>query len=658
MKNTILLLILATSMGFAQTATTDSLLQQVRAAATSTEKLAAIFVLADHYKSLHRDTLDKYAYLAQHLAAASAGHYDKAGAQLAMSYMYGRWGWTDSSLVSVDQGLALISHTSPKTRDLYFKLMRQKAMCFGNSDRLQEALSVLYELVEKAEEYHDALVLSTNLNSIASIALARGKPAEALNWLARALSQTTEAATYQSIRATIYLNLADSYRQLHRLDSAEYFITKGIELTRTTGNLDNLAIALQRQSAILLKGKKTDEAERPLLEMLDIRKQLGDPAMWVNDNIALATFYIESNQVDKAIAFCQQNLRQGQLLEYGSESGQTVANNIKMRLIYYEFLARCYKIKGENIRYSEMLEQIVAAKDSFYEANSAEAIAELQTRYDVQKKENTIIQQQYQLLKKDYFLFGILGLLVVSSVAGWLILRANRKRQQLKTELILQKEKEKAEKAVSLAEEAERKRIAADLHDSLGTYAASIVSNVEFIKTESEVAQKQTALNELHHNSMAIVTQLSDTIWVLNKQSLSLINISDRIKNLFFRLEPSFPSIHFSVEETIQADITLPAFQAFHLYQIMKEAVNNAIRHSNGTHLSVWIESTTTWAVCIRDNGNGMTPATHPKTTGGNGLSNIRNRAAESGWSVEWRSSPGGGTAVWIRPTTNWVSPS
>jgi signal transduction histidine kinase len=44
--------------------------------------------------------------------------------------------------------------------------------------------------------------------------------------------------------------------------------------------------------------------------------------------------------------------------------------------------------------------------------------------------------------------------------------------------MILEKEKDMSQQAVTRAEENERKRIAADLHDSLGAYAASIASNI------------------------------------------------------------------------------------------------------------------------------------------------------------------------------------
>mgnify|MGYP003390257496 CR=1 FL=1 len=100
----------------------------------------------------------------------------------------------------------------------------------------------------------------------------------------------------------------------------------------------------------------------------------------------------------------------------------------------------------------------------------------------------------------------------------------------MKLERLQEEEKRLAAEAIKEAEENERKRIAADLHDSLGAYAASVVSNIEFIKQDKLDAQSSTAMQELRNNSQAMVAQLSDTIWVLKKDVRSITGISDRLK--------------------------------------------------------------------------------------------------------------------------------
>ncbi len=170
----------------------------------------------------------------------------------------------------------------------------------------------------------------------------------------------------------------------------------------------------------------------------------------------------------------------------------------------------------------------------------------------------------------------------------------------------IDKEKTLAVKAVADAEENERKRIAADLHDNLGAYAASIASNLDIIQTNGISEENKTALEELNNNSQTMVAQLSDTIWALNKDTLTLTAISDRIKVLLNRIRKSHSGIDMEVIEHIELDRALPPTQAFHLFQVIQEAITNAVKHSGGNQ--VWIEVTgnTNWRVSVADNGKGM----------------------------------------------------
>ena len=200
---------------------------------------------------------------------------------------------------------------------------------------------------------------------------------------------------------------------------------------------------------------------------------------------------------------------------------------------------------------------------------------------------------------------------------------------------MLQKEKDSASLAVVKAGETERKRIAADLHDNLGAYAASIVSNLEFIEPLKN-EQSATAMQELRHNSISIVSQLNDTIWVLNKDSLSMTSISDRIKVFIKRVQPSFPGVQLQVREDIGVDQLLAPSQAYQLFQIVQEAVNNALRHSACRQIDIFIRSNAGWLVEISDDGSGMPLLPVKKTEGGNGVGNMKSRAAEAGWEIRW----------------------
>lgn len=640
----------------AQTRRIDSLKQQVYTAANNRQQLAAILNLCEEYRSLYKDTLDYYAAEAVRLSSLVGDRRQKDLARFALVNSYYRWGYIDSALIMIEPLIRRNPVEEEASRDLYFKMSRQKALYYAGHSRYPEALAVLYQVVQEAEQYRDSLVLSANLNTIGSVSIQKNEPYVALRWFRRAYAVTTEEKKFKEINAAIYGNMADAYLQLGRVDSAVIYINKGVELFRESENLMNLAHVLQKKSAIYLKARKTAEAEKALKEMISLRRQMNDESMWIDDMMGLVDFYIETGQVSKGIELCKAALSTAPFhIEDGSATVGSVVSNISLRLQYYEALARCYKAAGNADLHRQTIEQIVAIKDSIYQR---EAMLELRRKYEEQKnanraiqQENTIIQKDLDLVRKNYWLYGSIALLVFAAILAWVIFLSYKKRQKVKTQLLVEKEKLTAQQAVMQAEENERKRIAADLHDNLGAYAASIASNLDIIKG-GDTQEQGGAMDLLHENSQAMVSQLSDTIWVLNKESLTLTAISDRAKVLLRRLQPSYPATRMEVREEISEDIRLPSVQAFHLFRIIQEALTNALKHSAAGQVEIAIKSDGKWQVSIADNGKGM-PGTAARSGGGNGLLSMKKRAAECGWKIEWLPAVPAGTQVVVYSTAN-----
>lgn len=99
-------------------------------------------------------------------------------------------------------------------------------------------------------------------------------------------------------------------------------------------------------------------------------------------------------------------------------------------------------------------------------------------------------------------------------------------------------------------------------------------------------------------------------------------------------------------------DHTLSSSHAFHLYRILQEAINNALRHSQGNSIQVLFYAGESWKVSVTDNGRGMR-AGRETLRDSNGLLNMKGRSRENGWKINWYDNVGGGTTVEVMPTTN-----
>ncbi|HEY2721227.1 MAG TPA: tetratricopeptide repeat protein [Chitinophagaceae bacterium] len=621
-----------------QTKLIDSLKKNVAAEKDPGKKLDAIFSLCEQRQSLHTDTLAHYAEMAKEIALKTGDKSKITLADYFISNYLTKRGKLDTALRITDRYLARLNYQADK--DVYVKFSLQRGQIFLKTERYKEALQEFYKMLDEAEQGGDDIIATNAKTNIGWVNMEMGQNEEALKWFYDALSSAQRLST-NDYTGVIFSNMAATYNELNRNDSAEFYINKAIDLDRTNGkNLSFLANALAIQADIFIDTKRKSQAEGPLNEVVKIRQQIGEPFYIVSDMTQLAIFYASNNEYEKGIDLCKQGIIMAN--QYGLTS--------KLPILY-EALAENYKVAGMYKEYAETLSKILSLKDSIYEKNSEKALAEIQGKYDLQKKENTIIKQQFDLTKKNYLFYGLLALTVFALVVAYITFRGYRRKQELKMQLLLQDEKNLAAQAVIKAEENERKRISADLHDNLGVYAASIASNIDQISLSQSAEDNKMALEELRNNSQSIVLQLSDTIWALKKDALSLTTISDRLKLFIQRIMPSYPTVKIDVIERIGDDHLLQPSQAFHLFQIMKEGINNALKHSGCKQIFVIIGSDDggNWKVSVEDDGRGLN--NHRSLNGdGNGLSNMKDRSTESGWRIEWQANQPNGTCVVIQP--------
>lgn len=628
--------------GFGQTGKIELLSQQVRLSKNNPDRLTALLRLCEEHESMNKDSLYKAALECRSLAEAQNDLRKKALASSALISAWLRLGKTDSARALIETRLPLLSVKDPALRDVYFKLAGQKVDCFGDASKYEDALSELFSIISYAETYKDTLVLMKSMNTVGVINYNLDHVPDAFKWYFKGLALANGNPAGNALEGALCINLAETYRWVGKTDSAFFYISRAIPLCEKSENLFYLANAFRVKASTYKQVKSFEQAEATMQQCMRIREQTEGKLFLSNEQLALAGIYMRWGKPDKSISILTESLARDEE-EKKLRSGSTEGDALKIS--YYQALAAAYQMKGDSKQYSATLEKLINAKDIFYETNSARAIAELQTRYDVQKKESTIIQQKFDITRKNYLFYGSLVVSFLLALVGWLLFMNYRRRQQLHMDQAVKKEKQLAGIAVKEAEEKERKRIAADLHDNLGAYAASIVSILDNITLQPSAGI--APLEELRNNSLSIVSQLDDTIWVLKKDALLLTAISDRLKVFIQRIQPGHPSVTIDVLENIEDDKLLTPSHAFHLFRIVQEAISNALKHSHCKNILVMISGKEQWMISIEDNGKGIDPAVIENSS--NGLLNMKTRARECGWNIEWQDGHPG-TVVRITP--------
>ena len=637
---------------FSQTRTIDSLVQKVNLAKTQSQTLGSLLILCEQHQSIHKDSLWQYALRAKQLAANT----DKQSiglANIAFINALFRFDKVDTARRIIELELKKYSVDKPNERKIFFRLSALKSDCYAYSSNYKDAVAVIYNTIALAEKYKDTAILAISYNSLGEIAYNRDLVEEAFQWYFKSLEITQHQPKYYTQNAVSYINLTQVYEWTGKTDSAKYYAQKSISICKEIENLYYLCNAYMVSATNYNHQKKYKEAEAIMLQAMDIRSKTEGKVVFSNEQLALGNLYFRSGQYDKAIKTYKDGLAYDDSCNNGVAAINKKRSNLDVRLYYLQGLARSYKATGKYDLAELLLEEMIVTKDTINQMNAADAMADMLVKYETQKKENTIIQQKLDLSSKNNLLYGSIGLLAALAIIFGVLFWSYKSRQELKLQQQIEEDKWLTKQEVAKAEEKERGRIAADLHDNLGVYAASIASNLNHIKVDKQDAENVVALKELRNNSQAIVSQLSDTIWVLKKDVIILTSICDRIKLLINRIQKSFPDIEFNVTEDIDNDIEFSASHAYHLYRIIQEAINNALKHSQCNKIDIDVKSHDTWIVTIADNGIGIVENTNEIKEGGNGLSNMQARGVEVGWTIKWLPNEIKGTKVIISATTN-----
>jgi ligand-binding sensor domain-containing protein/signal transduction histidine kinase len=221
---------------------------------------------------------------------------------------------------------------------------------------------------------------------------------------------------------------------------------------------------------------------------------------------------------------------------------------------------------------------------------------------------------------------------IIASV-GWGVARARAKRRL---------EQFRMEQGV----ETERRRIARDLHDSLGSHLTGIANLGELAMRENQPpTAMKSQLGSITSRVRELINAMDEVVWTVNPKNDSLPNLAAFLSDyterfvatteIRYRLEldPDFPPLPVSAQ--IRHNLLLA----------VKEALNNAVRHGAPqiVYLKIHLEGGTL-EVVVSDDGHGF--EVRNVRADGNGLSNLVERMALINGQAAIRSEANKGTAV------------
>ena len=358
------------------------------------------------------DSLRMIAYRGYGLAQKTIGNYDS-------SFFY----YDKAFDIAKELEDSLCQGTIFRLRGTTFRRKGEIDLAFESYYAAARIFELLKDTLELVKSYNDMGVLyNGGLYADFSKALANFKKCAAV----------IEQLKDTNMLSILYPNMAYAYQGLAQYDSAIYYLGIIIDWNKNNNNLASSVIDLRVLSTIYQKKGELDNALNTSLEGLEIARQLNDNQSLIEALQNTCYIYLELKQAEKALPLARESLKLS-----------LKVNSNHRRLFSYQYLYRSFELTKNLDSAFYYIKIYATEKDTMTSANLTRKLAEMETKYETEKKdieiqlltaEQELSQQELNRKQQQQIsLIIIFSFLIV--LAGYFVY-SNRQKHRLKEEVL------------------------------------------------------------------------------------------------------------------------------------------------------------------------------------------------------------------------------
>ncbi|WP_062053955.1 tetratricopeptide repeat protein [Aquimarina longa] len=455
--------------------------------------------------------------------------------------------------------------------------------------------------------------------------------------------------------SSILLNMGTSYNYIGELDSALFYFNQSLAIKEKL-NDQNREVIYNNIGSIKEKKNKLDEAIDFYNKSIAIATKNKNKLQLIDTYLNIGKTYKRKEQYNTALDYYFRGLKLAE--KYKKE--YRILGALSSIGKAYELLGDYENANLYNEKHIVIRNQLEAQA-----RENEEAIKLLNEQRNNEQNKNKVLKIEKEKLEaqnnqKTTQLIGLIIGSILLSILFFMLFKyykqkkekeiavQNEKIKQGEIEELLKTQELKSIHAMIDGQEKERKRIAQDLHDRLGSMLSvvkihykSVEENLEKMKADSKTQYEKA--NELLDEACVAVREISHNMvsGVLTK----------------FGLIPALHELKQNVENTGELEIELVDYgfddrianeMEINIYRIIQELISNIMKHANAKEVSIQLlKKETTINITVIDDGDGFN--THViKNFSGMGIKGIQSRVENLQGEVVFDSGKGNGTTVTI----------
>lgn len=522
----------------------------------------------------------------------------------------------------------------------FIKAYQAKGVAYRMKGDLDQALNNLLESAALALDHQEFDLLAEAYLEIGTTYTSNDDLKNALVYDNKAIELFRQLNKKRELAINL-LNTGYSYYSLDEYDTALMYYQEARPIFDSLYFTIGQAYTLGNQALVFWKTGKTEIAERDLLSAIDMLIPLGDQYGIADYHNQLGNLYLEDGSRSKAIFH----------LKRGLEIARDIDLKEQIRDASF-LLSQLYANQQAYDSAYNYHQQYVTYKDSLENAEQTRQMADQRTDFEVNLREKEIdTLEQEKKLQQTYVISTII--LLAFAIVLVLLFRqryrttqllniAERKEHDGEIKDLLKTQETKALQSMVQGKEEERRHLAKELHNHLGSLLATVKVNLNGLESNDEA--KQEKIIGLVDQACQDVRNLSHELHMGVSENFGLI---PALKELTAHLQRSNGlKVMFSASLD---NVMLDAQNEILIYRIVQELVSNVLKHAGATKLTISLtgfEEGNLLNILVEDNGKGFDLDKLDKASKGIGLDSLTEMIQKLDGEIGIDSSPKSGTTV------------